>query len=137
MMMKSKNADYGFDIEMTFFRAIRVAFWRVVMNESWRSIAWLWLDHYDKNEDKELKGNQFYGISVLDCAATTLGFSDYCHGILKESIKCHVLDTYRAYRGYTFINYQHDEPREKAKPGINEEDLKQSGLVAYYNACKE
>jgi hypothetical protein len=74
--MKSKNADYGWDIEMTYLRAIRVVWWRL-RHETWRSIAFLWIYYYPDEENRDLDSNQYYGMSVLDCAATKLGFSSY------------------------------------------------------------
>lgn len=76
--MESKNCDYGFDIYMPPINAILVLCWRVFFGETWRGIAGEYLK-YDKYNwsDKDLYGNQFYGMSILDCAAVRLGFKSY------------------------------------------------------------
>ena len=75
--MRSVNEDYGWDINMSVLRALRVVWWRVVQHETWRGIAEKWEYSYPENPRLELKGNQFYGVTVIDCAATTLGLASY------------------------------------------------------------
>ena len=75
--MKSKNADYGWDIDMTIWRAIRVFYWRAIKHETWRAIAFMWAETYPDYKGLELKGNQYFGMSVLDCAAIKLGLRSY------------------------------------------------------------
>jgi len=75
--MISLNADYGWQIDMTLYRAIRVVCWRIFRGETWRGIAYLWEEYYPEKDLLQLNGNQFYGMSVLDCAATKLGFRSY------------------------------------------------------------
>ena len=75
--MKSKNADYGWDVDMTIFRALRVLWWRCVKGETWRAIGYEWERCYPENPSLDLNGNQYYGMSVTDCAATKLGMKSY------------------------------------------------------------
>jgi len=74
--MKSPNVDYGWDIKMTWLRALRVIAWRVCKHESWRGIAYMWEKFYPDTE-LSLNSNQYYGMSVLDCAAVTIGLKSY------------------------------------------------------------
>lgn len=73
--MKSKNADYGWDIDMTFFRALRVICWRAIIGDTWRGISYTWNDKYPESPPLDFDSNQFHGMSVIDCAATKLGFN--------------------------------------------------------------
>jgi hypothetical protein len=75
--MKSKNEDFGWDIDMTFMRAIKVMYWKIRYGMTWRSIAYLWGKEYPDEDNKDLGANQLYGMSVLDCAATKIGLKSY------------------------------------------------------------
>ena len=80
--MKSKALGYGFDIDMTFLRAVRVLYWRILKGESWREIAYSWNKNYPEWEGKDPGGNQLYGMTVVDCAAIKLGLKGHSHRLL-------------------------------------------------------
>jgi len=72
-----KEVDYGFNPYMSLWLALKVAYWRVVNGETWRGIAYLFFGYDRNNSDEELKGNQFYGMEIMDVAARKLGFKSY------------------------------------------------------------
>ena len=73
--MKSKYADYGYDVDMTYARALRVIYWRLVKDRSWREIAYYWSKDYPQFNGADINGSQLYGMTILDCAARKVGFS--------------------------------------------------------------
>lgn len=75
--MKSKYADFGWEIDMTLLRAIRVIYWRAVKHETWRGIAFLWNKKYPEYEGFDIDSNQLYGMSVVDCAANKIKIGSY------------------------------------------------------------
>lgn len=75
--MKSTNADYGWDIDMTYIRALRVLWWRAIKHYSWRAIAEKWADIYPRLTPDGINGNQFFGMCIADCAAIKIGLSSY------------------------------------------------------------
>ncbi len=79
--MRAKHHDYGWDIPMTYFRAIRVFWWKCIVGNSWRGIAEEWVKVYPDEQNIELSGNQFYGVTICDCSAVKLGFSGYSSSI--------------------------------------------------------
>ena len=71
-MSQETNTTYGFNPHMPLWGALWVWFLHKVKRETWRGIGYDYFPWDKNNTDEELRGNQFYGMDVIEAASRRL-----------------------------------------------------------------